>query len=257
MTAMTAADALVALVRANQDVSNHGPGCSPEVVRTAEGELGVRLPPSYRRLVEEFGAWDIAGEDLRWRENGLLSPGGQRQRQRRILCTSRGTEHLRDFGARSLRSCSGKRSWYDTARRFLAVEISGVIGEIVLSLVRSDATGEMELRGSSSQFKIFAAGLRSGGDISVSLDDVSAPSPYDRSLFRMVIRSGSGKVVVSLMDDGQSLLVCGGDEFMAVLADNIGGFAEDGVRGEHAHIEYFPGHYYLAEEAEPLVLALE
>jgi hypothetical protein len=91
----------------------------------------------------------------------------------------------------------------------------------------------------------------------VSLDDVSAPSPYDRSLFRMVIRSGSGKVVVSLMDDGQSLLVCGGDEFMAVLADNIGGFAEDGVRGEHAHIEYFPGHYYLAEEAEPLVLALE
>src|ERR1700728_2966893 len=64
MTAMTAAEALVALVRANQDVSNHGPGCSPEVVRTAEGELGVRLPPSYRRLVEEFGAWDIAGEEF-------------------------------------------------------------------------------------------------------------------------------------------------------------------------------------------------
>jgi hypothetical protein len=126
----------------------------------------------------------------------------------------------------------------------------------VLSLVRSDATGEMELRGSSSQFKEFAARLRSGGEISVSLDQVPAPSPYDRSLSRVVIRSGSGKVVVSLMDDGQSLLVCGGGEFMAVLADNVDGFAEDGLRGEHAHIEYFPDHYYLAEEAEPLVLAL-
>jgi hypothetical protein len=138
----------------------------------------------------------------------------------------------------------------------LAVEILGVIGGIVLSLVRSDATGEMELRGSSSQFKEFAARLRSGGEISVSLDDVPAPSPYDRSLSGVVIRSGSGKVAVSLMGNGQSLLVCGGDEFMAVLADNVEGFAEDGVRGEHAHIEYFPDHYYLAEGAEPFVLAL-
>ena len=64
MTAIAAADALVVLIRANQDVSNYGPGCGSEVVRAAEGELGVCLPPSYRRLVEEFGAWDIAGEEF-------------------------------------------------------------------------------------------------------------------------------------------------------------------------------------------------
>jgi hypothetical protein len=126
----------------------------------------------------------------------------------------------------------------------------------VLSLVRSDTTGEMELRGSSSKFKEFAARLCIGGEISVSLDEVPDPSPYDKSLSRVVIRSGSGKVVVTLMDDGQSLLICGRGEFMAVLAANIDGFAEDGVRGEHAHIEYFPDNYYLTEEAEPLVLAL-
>jgi hypothetical protein len=126
----------------------------------------------------------------------------------------------------------------------------------VLLLVRSDATGEMELRGSSAQFKEFAAKLRNGGESSVSLDKVPAPSPYDRSLSRVVIRGGSGKVAVSLMDDGPSLLLCGEGEFMAVLATNIEGFAEDRTRGEHAHIEYFPDHYYLAEEAEPLVLAL-
>ena len=64
MTAIAAADALVVLIRANQDVSNYAPGCGSEVVRAAEGELGVCLPPSYRRLVEEFGAWDIAGEEF-------------------------------------------------------------------------------------------------------------------------------------------------------------------------------------------------
>ncbi len=126
----------------------------------------------------------------------------------------------------------------------------------MLSLVRSDTTGEMELRGSSSQFKEFAARLRSGGEISASLDEVPDPSPYDRALSRVVIRSGSGKVVVTLMDDGQSLLICGGGEFMAVLAANTDGFGEDGVHGERAHIEYFPDHYYLAEDAEPLILAL-
>ena len=126
----------------------------------------------------------------------------------------------------------------------------------MLSLVRSDTTGDMELRGSSSQFKEFAARLRSGGEIPVSPDEVLDPSPYDRALSRVVIRSGSGKVVVTLMDDGQSLLICGGGEFMAVLAANIEGFAEGGAYGEHAHIEYFPDHHYLAEDAEPLVLAL-
>ena len=53
-----------------------------------------------------------------------------------------------------------------------------------------------------------------------------------------------------------TLLICGGAEFMAVLAANFDGFAEDGVRGEHAHIEYFPDHCYLAKDADPLVLAL-
>ncbi len=87
----------------------------------------------------------------------------------------------------------------------------------MLSLVRSDATGEMELRGTSSQFRELAARLRNGGEFSASLDDVPAPSPYDRRLSRVVIRSGVRKVVVTLMDDGQSLQICGGDEFMAVL----------------------------------------
>ena len=126
----------------------------------------------------------------------------------------------------------------------------------MLSIVRSDATGEMEFRGSSAQFKEFAAKVRGGSDVSTSLDEAPAPSPYDSSLSRVIISGGSGKVVIALIDGGQSLLVCGAGEFMAVLAATIEGFAEDGVRGEHAHVEFFPDHHYLMEEAEPLVLAL-
>ena len=90
----------------------------------------------------------------------------------------------------------------------------------------------------------------------MSLNEIPSPLPYDRSLSRVIISGGSGKVEVALINEGQSLLVRGAGEFMAVLASNIEGFAEHGVRGEHAHIDYFPDHYYLAKDAEPLVLAL-
>lgn len=53
------------------------------------------------------------------------------------------------------------------------------------------------------------------------------------------------------------MMIRGGGESMAVLAANFKGFAEDGIPGEHMHIEYLPDHYYLAEGAEPLVLALQ
>lgn len=126
----------------------------------------------------------------------------------------------------------------------------------MLSLVRSDAIGEMEMRGDRAQFHGLAARLREGADSSVLLDPVPDPSPYDRSLSRVVVRGGSGKVTVALTDDGQSLLIHGGSESMNVLAANIEGLAQEGSPGEDAHIEYFPEHYYLSEEAEPLILTL-
>ena len=63
----------------------------------------------------------------------------------------------------------------------------------------------------------------------MSLDEVPDPSPYDKSLSRVVIRSGSGKVVVTLMDDGQSLLINNDRDFhvetavVAVLVQNDDG----------------------------------
>lgn len=59
--AMESAEALVELVRSHEEISNFAGGCTPEMLQAAEEELGVDFPPSFRRLVGEFGTWDNAG----------------------------------------------------------------------------------------------------------------------------------------------------------------------------------------------------
>ncbi|GAA2655324.1 SMI1/KNR4 family protein [Paractinoplanes durhamensis] len=63
-TAIEASEGLIELVRGNDDIASHADGCDIETVAAAERELGVAFPPSYRRMIEEFGTWDIAGEEF-------------------------------------------------------------------------------------------------------------------------------------------------------------------------------------------------
>ncbi|WET76744.1 SMI1/KNR4 family protein [Amycolatopsis sp. QT-25] len=64
MSAVEASERLIDLVRANPDLANHAEGCDELTVATAERVLGIPFPPSCRRLIEEFGTWDIAGEEF-------------------------------------------------------------------------------------------------------------------------------------------------------------------------------------------------
>lgn len=64
MTAAEASERLIELVLANDDIANHSDGCDAELITAAERELGSKFPPSYKRLIEEFGTWDIAGEEF-------------------------------------------------------------------------------------------------------------------------------------------------------------------------------------------------
>ncbi|MGW1216629.1 SMI1/KNR4 family protein [Streptomyces sp. NPDC002499] len=56
--ALHAADQVIALVRAHEDLFQHGDGCPPELIARAETEMTLSFPPSYRRLIEEFGTWE-------------------------------------------------------------------------------------------------------------------------------------------------------------------------------------------------------
>ncbi|MFI7122908.1 SMI1/KNR4 family protein [Amycolatopsis sp. NPDC049868] len=59
-----ASERLIELIRANEDISNHADGSDEATISAAERTLGVAFPPSYRRLIQEFGAWEIAGEEF-------------------------------------------------------------------------------------------------------------------------------------------------------------------------------------------------
>ncbi len=62
--AVDAGERLIQVIREHADQANHGTGCDSGTIRAAERLLGAALPPSYRRLVEEFGTWDIAGAEF-------------------------------------------------------------------------------------------------------------------------------------------------------------------------------------------------
>ncbi|MEU0070846.1 SMI1/KNR4 family protein [Streptomyces sp. NPDC006332] len=64
MSAVDAGERVIQLVRENDDIANHADGCDAGTMTAAESDLGVAFPPSYRRLIEEFGTWDIAGEEF-------------------------------------------------------------------------------------------------------------------------------------------------------------------------------------------------
>ncbi|MFD5512122.1 hypothetical protein ACFWIB_30740 [Streptomyces sp. NPDC127051] len=125
----------------------------------------------------------------------------------------------------------------------------------MLNVLVSDATGELALSGSRAELYAFGRQVR-GGLGETGLSHVADPAPYSRSLTRVVFRQADAEAVISVLADGETLEVRGGPEALAYLAANIEGFAQDGDPTGHLHLEY-PGHDYLAEESDPLVVALD
>ncbi|MEW2188234.1 SMI1/KNR4 family protein [Streptomyces cellulosae] len=64
MNAIQASEQLIELIHRNEDIANYADGCDAETMAAAEDALGISFPPSYRYLIEEFGTWDIAGEEF-------------------------------------------------------------------------------------------------------------------------------------------------------------------------------------------------
>jgi len=114
----------------------------------------------------------------------------------------------------------------------------------------------IDLEGSAMSLLEFAGrveGLR--GRETFGLRMPSAPaSPYTGYLRSLEIKVGEGNV--HILRDDDRVHIAGSVEKMGILAKNIASLAsqESNHSSEHSHIEYYPGHFYLAEESEPLVL---
>ncbi|MFE2375971.1 SMI1/KNR4 family protein [Streptomyces sp. NPDC059398] len=62
--ALESSEKVIALVCGNEKSANHADGCDVDMLDAAEREMGLVFPPSYRRLLEEFGTWEIAGKEF-------------------------------------------------------------------------------------------------------------------------------------------------------------------------------------------------
>ncbi|MFB9356802.1 Imm32 family immunity protein [Actinoplanes nipponensis] len=125
----------------------------------------------------------------------------------------------------------------------------------LMQLRRLDATREMELRGTAAELTDFASLLISGSG-SLDLDRVGDPSPYGRSLSRVNVLLASGPIAVVCSVGSDELEIRGGLPQLNLFATNVRGFADDADAMSHLHIDYFPGHDYLDESSDPLVIAL-
>jgi hypothetical protein len=109
--------------------------------------------------------------------------------------------------------------------------------------------GEVDLKASAEELNRLAGAVAEGeGRLS------STPSPGRDALAGIVVERTAGPGVLVHLDSDRRFLVISGDSAgRAVLADNLRAMAsaED---GGHLHIDYFPGHFYLAEGSLPLVV---
>ena len=120
---------------------------------------------------------------------------------------------------------------------------------------RAEITREMDLCGTAGELTKLAEILQSDGG-SVSLSSYGDPSPYDFMLKRLEVTLTSGAIVIRCLTDSGVLQIRGGAAQFELLALNVQDYADEGDSMSHLHIDYFPGHDYLAESSESLVIAL-
>jgi hypothetical protein len=121
MSSIEASERLIDLVRANDDLANHAGGCAEGTMAAAERDLGVAFPASYRRVIEELGTWDIAGEEFL----GVYQTPAMGQR-------------LLGSVAETLNA----RTQYGMPSELIVVMFDGMGGLIVLDSSRADQEGE-------------------------------------------------------------------------------------------------------------------
>ena len=121
VNAVEASRMLIDLVRGGDTIANYAGGCDGSMITLAERELGVVFPPSYRLLVEEFGTWDIAGEEFLG-----------------VYRTPASGDQLLGSSAVSLEA----RRRYGMPSEFIAVMLDGMGGIVVLDSSREDDLGE-------------------------------------------------------------------------------------------------------------------
>ncbi|MGW0584755.1 Imm32 family immunity protein [Streptomyces sp. NPDC002920] len=118
-----------------------------------------------------------------------------------------------------------------------------------MRLVSDPRYGEVDLSASAEELTCLASAVAQGEGL-VS----STSSSGSNTLAGVEVKNTSGPGGLVHRDAERQILVISGDSASrTVLAENLRAMAtaED---GGHLHIDYYPGHFYLAEGSLPLVV---
>lgn len=117
---------------------------------------------------------------------------------------------------------------------------------------------DAEIEGTSQELQDLSRSIRKCE--SLSRIPLSVPATFDdrglRYLTELVIKVDSGALKISEVD--QQLLVSGTKKNLDLFSANIDALVTqtEGVllKRDHLHVEFYPGHFFLSEDALPLVL---
>jgi hypothetical protein len=107
---------------------------------------------------------------------------------------------------------------------------------------------EVDLTASAEELNRLADAVAKGEGL------LGSTAPATDALAGVEVKKTTGPGILIHLDSDRQILVISGDAAgRAVLADNLRDMAsaED---GGHLHIDYHPGHFYLAEGSVPLVV---
>lgn len=118
-----------------------------------------------------------------------------------------------------------------------------------MRLISDPGSGEVDLAASAEELMRLARAVAVGEGLVRATS-----SPGSNALAGVRVNKTSGPGVLVRRDSEEQILVISGDSASrAVLAENLQAMAA-AEGGGHLHIDYFPGHFYLAEGSVPLVV---
>lgn len=124
-----------------------------------------------------------------------------------------------------------------------------------MTLVARFGTRGIDLRGDEKSLRALGLRLRNireGIELPLHVPLGESPAPYTSFATKLSIKPSTGPVCVEREQD--SIVLKGDGAKLEVLAQNFETAAGMSVRDDHLHIEFYPGHYFLAAESLPLVV---
>ena len=123
-----------------------------------------------------------------------------------------------------------------------------------MKLIGKYGKGGINLEGDAESFCELAQAIREAGDARefiLTIPSKDAPNPYPGLADRLVIQTTNGSVLITR--DASRIGITGSSEKLNALAKNID-FAARNAQSKHQHLEFYPGHFFLAPDSVPLII---